>query len=364
MVGAFNQSEQAMSNPAAAQHLHAVDPPVTIVISPRDRYTGIIECIDSVYKCTPVELFQLVVLDLGYPETLARDIQAACADKSNMTVVAYGRIIPMEAMRRYREHINTRFTVLLDNDSRVTPGWLEPLIETAESRGAAVVSPLTLEKAGVDEGAELRNHLYTNEIRVVAAEGESRLIENKSYRRSLPEEIPSEIRPTQAFELHCVFFRTTALQAVELPQMTIREHLDIGMQLQARGETLFADPRSVIHFDNLGTRAALSDLLYFNLRWNGRVTYDSSRLFEKRWGYKFYSEESIYNWAIRRRLFLLLRWLHLPIALANKVDRVFSAIRRRLFPIWDPLPDPIGKSTLLYDTLTGGIPRQLSHAVE
>ncbi|MDO8863770.1 glycosyltransferase [Haliea sp. E1-2-M8] len=352
-----------MTEPRSVQQQHAADKPVTIVITPRDRYTGIIECINTVYKCTSVELFDLVVLDLGYPAALARDIQAACTEKPNMTVITDGRIIPMEALRRYRERIATRYTVLLDNDSRVTPGWLEPLIETAESQGAAVVSPLTLEKAGVDEGAELRNHLYTNEIRVVAAEGESRLIEHKSYRRSLPEEVPAEIRPTQAFELHCVFFRTATLQAIEIPQMTIREHLDIGMQLKARGEQLVADPRSVIHFDNLGTRAALSDLLYFNLRWNGRVTYDSSRLFEKRWGYKFYSEESIYNWAIRRRLFLLLRWLHLPIGLANKVDKVFSAIRRRLFPIWDPLPDPIGNSTLLYETVEGGAPKQLSHAV-
>lgn len=89
--------------------------------------------------------------------------------------------------------------------------------------------------------------------------------------------------------------------------MTIREHLDIGMQLRARNLKLYVDPRCNIIFDNLGTRAELADLKYFNLRWNSKITEQSSRLFEQRWGFKFYSEPSIYNWAIRRRIFLLLR---------------------------------------------------------
>ena len=338
--------------------------PVTVVITPRDRYTGVEECISVLYRNTPEDLFDLLVLDLGYPGRIQKSLRSIVDQKSNARMISYGRIIPIEGMRRCRDSITTTYSVLLDNDSRVTEGWLEPLMETAEKHNAAIVNPLTLEKAGVDEGAELRNHLYTNELRVVEAEGSPRLIEHKHFRRALPEEIPAEVRPTQSFELHCVMFRTSVLQEIELPQMTIREHLDIGMQLKARGEAVLVDPRSVIHFDNLGTRAALSDLAYFNLRWNGRITNQSSRLFEKRWGYKFYSEESIYNWAIRRRVFLLLRWMHLPIFLANKIDRVFSAIRRRLFPIWDPLADPVGESEPFYERFESGVPVQLNHDIQ
>lgn len=337
--------------------------PLTIVISPRDRYSGVDECIKTVYAFTPVDKFELVVLDLGYPARIMRPLREQLAGRSNASIVSYGRIIPLEGMRRYRDQIRTPYTVLLDNDSRVTEGWWQPLLETAEQQQAAVVSSLILERSGVDEGAELRNHLYTNELRVVEAEGRPRLIEHKPYRRALPEEIPSEVRPTQAFELHCVMFRTTVLQSIELPQMTIREHLDIGMQLKIRGEKLLVDPRSVVLFDNLGTRAELSDLLYFNLRWNGRITEYSSRLFEKRWGYKFYSEEAIYYWAVRRRLFLLLRWFHLPIPVANKLDKIFSALRRRVIPIWDPLKDPIGDSQLFYDSVKDGVPVQLSNDI-
>ncbi|MBL4607848.1 MAG: glycosyltransferase [Pseudomonadales bacterium] len=336
---------------------------VTIIITPRDRFSGIIECIENIYQHTDTALFELIILDLGYPRALREAINEKVSQLANATVIDYGLVIPMESMRSVREHINTPFTVFLDNDSRVTKNWLAPLLDTAKSTGAAVISPLTLEKEGVDEGGELRNHIYTSELRIVDAENQAYLIEHKPFRRALPEEIPQEVRETQAFELHCVMFRTDALKAIELPQMTMREHLDIGMQLRAKGEKLVAEPRSVVHFDNLGTRADLSDLKYFNFRWNRKICEQSSRLFEKRWGYKFYNEDAIYFWAERRRIFLILRTFYIPISIANKIDRVFRKIKTSIKPIWDPLPDPYAASTLLYETLPEGIPQQQSHDI-
>lgn len=335
----------------------------TIVITPRDRFTGIIECIDNVYQYTDEKDFDLIILDLGYPKHLRKAIDKKLSALNNAKLLDYGLVIPMEGMRKARTHIETPFTVLLDNDSRVTSGWLAPLVETGKSSGAAVISPLTLEKEGVDEGEDLRNHIYTCELRIVEADKQPYLIEYKPYRRALPSEIPAEIRETQAFELHCVMFRTDVLQSIELPQMTMREHLDIGMQLQARGKKLLADPRSIIHFDNLGTRADLDDLKYFNLRWNRKICEQSSRLFEKRWGYKFYNEEAIYFWAQRRRIFLVLRNFYIPIYLANKIDRLFRKIKTSIQPIWDPIADPYAASEMFYETLAKGLPIQKDHTI-
>jgi len=341
-----------------------MDKPVTIVITPRDRYSELRQCIVDIYEYTDAGLFNLVILDLGYPK---KDLSAArevLKGKSNYEILNFGRMIPIEAIDKLRGRLSTKYTVLMDNDSRPLPGWLPPLIDTGNETGAAVVNPVTLEKAGVDEGADIRNHLFTTEIHVVEVESKPYLIEFKTYRRSLPEELPQVVTETEAFELHCVMFDTEVLQSLELPRMTIREHLDIGMQLRSRGLKLVVDPKSKILFDNLGTRANLYDLKYFNLRWNRKITKDSSDLFEKRWGFRFYSEQSIYNWAIRRRLFLVLRWMFLPIGLANKIDRLFFAIRRRLFPIWDPLDDPHSVSHRLYGTISGGKPIQLDHSIQ
>lgn len=338
--------------------------PVTIVISPRDRYTGLEKCIENVYQFTDSKLFNLIILDLGYPKSIIELAKKALQGKDNAKIIDYGFIIPIDAMSKVRNEINTKYTVFLDNDSRTTEGWLPPIIETGDQKEAAVIYPVTLESSGVDEGADLRNHLFTTELRAVDVENTPYLIEEKTFRRTLPEDLPQEVTESQAFELHCVMFNTEVLKSLELPHMTIREHLDIGMQLKNRGLKLYVEPRCNIIFDNLGTRASLSDLKYFNLRWNSKITESSSRLFEKRWGYNFYSEQSIYNWAIRRRIFLVLRWMHIPNGLANKIDRVFFAIRRRLFPIWDPLSNPNEQSRLLYDDFGGNAPEQKSHATK
>lgn len=337
---------------------------VTIVISPRDRYSGLEQCIEEIYRVTDPALFQLVVLDLGYPRKIIKNVEAILSNKSNGEILRLGRMIPMDGMRRVRERIDTPFTFFIDNDSRVTEGWIEPLIETAESSGAAVVSPLVLEKEGVDEGADLRNHIFTSEIRVVDVENKPYLIEFKPFRRALPTEIPNEITPTQMFELHGVMFNTEKLKSIQLPQMVIREHIDIGMQLHASGEKLVAEPRSVILFDNLGTRMNLSDMRYFNYRWAKRWTSRSSRLFEARWGYNFYSEQSIYNWVVRRRMFLIFRYFYIPVAISNKLVSVFNKLKTTLIPVWDPKSDPIGESVLLYSTLEDSKPIQKCHQAE
>lgn len=312
---------------------------VTVVISPRDRYSGITECIENLYRCTP-EPFILKVLDLGYPAQLKQQIRALLSDKTNAEVVELGLIIPMDALARVRSTITTPYTMLLDNDSNVTAGWLPPLLETAQNSGAAVVNPLTLEKEGVDEGATLRNHLYTNAIQVVEVEGEEYLIEHKSYRRALPQDIPQQVADSEMFELHGVLFLTKALQQIDLPSMVIREHIDIGIQLRKLGYKLLSQPKSVIIFDNLGTRMSWFDIQFFFFRWHPKLTYTSSRLFEQRWHYNFYAEQAMYHWVFRRKIFLVCRWLYLPISLSNKVVRALAKLKTMIKPVWNPLSDP------------------------
>lgn len=320
---------------------------ITVVITPRDRYSGVIECIENLYKITS-EPFYLKVLDLAYPKKLKQQLVDLLADKDNAELIEMGRIIPMEAMRLVRDTIVTPFTMFLDNDSNVTQDWLVPLLEVAEAENAAIVNPLTLEKEGVDKGAELRNHLYTNEIRVLDVSGTDYLIEDKHYRRALPEDIPQEVRPSEMFEFHGVLFETKFLKEIEIPQMVIREHIDIAMQAKKMGRKIFTQPKSIVIFDNLGTRMELSDMSWFFYRWGQGLTYASSRLFEKRWGYNFYAEQAMYHWVFRRRIFLFCRWLHLPIGVANNITRVAAKIKTTLKPVWDPLKDPIKKSENFY----------------
>lgn len=325
----------------------------TIIITPRDRYSGLDECVDSVYRHTP-QPFQLWIMDLDYPASVIDPVRRQLAGRAEVRFFELGLRTPMDALREAQPLVDTETVVLLDNDSRVTAGWLQPLLD-AHADGHAVVTPLILEREGVDRGAPLRNHLYTGELRVVDVDETPYLIEHKHFRRTEVPDIPHERSLTGTFELHCVLFDGDAFRRIELPSMVIREHLDISLQLAAMGKTMVVEPKSVIHFDNLGTRMVLSDMRFFFYRWGPKLTGPSSRLFERRWGYNFYSEQSMYNWVVRRKAFLVSRWLGAPIGIANRATQLAKKLFCR---DWDPLPDPDGASRPL---LTDGVPRQLSH---
>ena len=44
------------------------------------------------------------------------------------------------------------------------------------------------------------------------------------------------------FELHGVLFNTKILKEIELPQMVIREHIDIAIQLKKLGYKVYSQP--------------------------------------------------------------------------------------------------------------------------
>lgn len=329
-------------------------PATTIIISPRDRYTGLLDCITGLYQNTP-QTFNLWVLDLDYPESVMAPVRQLLSDKPGARIIDLGLRVPMAALAEVRSEIDTPTVVLLDNDTRVSNGWLPPLLAALEG-DVAVVTPLVLERLGVDAGASLRNHLYNGEVRRVEAEGKSWLIEQKYHRRMPVDDIPRKSADTGTFELHCVMFDSKTFKAIELPEAVVREHLDISLQIRARGQRMRVEPASTVIFDNLGTRMHRADMRYFWFRWSRHLTEHSAKLFEKRWGYRFYTEQAMTNWVIRRKSFLLARWLGLPIGASNK----FVGLARRLFcRNWDPLADAEAES----QPLAAGEPAQLNHDV-
>src|SRR5690606_32733456 len=149
------------------------------------------------------------------------------------------------------------------------------------------------------------------------------------------------------FELHGVMFETAALKQIDIPPMTIREHIDISMQLQALGRKQVTDPRTIMEFDNLGTRAELGDLRYFNVRWNRKITQASSDLFYMSLGYQFYSAQFMYNSAIRRKMFMLLNHYSVPNSIEKKIA---NGYQKFFLKKWKPLNDTLAAQKHFYPT--------------
>jgi hypothetical protein len=315
--------------------------PVTIVVVPRDRFSSVLECAASILRNTAAP-FRLAFLDFGYSASQREKLRHLCRGLP-MEIVDSGRTIPMVAFRQFLPRVVTPYLAWVDNDTFVCPGWMDHLLALA-GRGARVIMPLTLEREGLDVDPRripLRNHISHSEIRRVAVNGVSYVFDHKPYRRAAPEDLPQEPHTIDFFELHAFFAATEVLRQLDLPAMVVREHLDIGIQLRRLNVDIWCEPRSVVHFDNIHERPSLADLRFFFYRWAEKRIDDSHDLFEQRWKVRFYGEQFMKNWAFRRKVFSVCRYLGIPQRPADLVSRVANRLFRPPIPVHlreDPLP--------------------------
>jgi hypothetical protein len=315
---------------------------VTVVVVPRDRFSSVLDCTAALLKNTEPP-FRLVFLDLGYPARTVRRLRDLCRGVTT-EIVPSGRTIPLVAFKQYLPSITTPYVAWIDNDTYVTAGWLAALLERA-SRGARVLLPVTLEREGLDTDARclpLRNHISHAELRRITVDGVTYVFDYKPYRRAAPEEVPSETHTVDFFELHAFFAETAVLRQLELPPMVVREHIDLGLQLHRFGIDIWCEPSARVIFDNIHERPTLGDLKFFFFRWNERLIDQAHDLFEQRWGYRFYGEQFMKNWAFRRKVFSVCRFVGLPQKLSDLAARVLNKLFRPPIPerlSKDPLPE-------------------------
>ena len=296
-------------------------PLVTIMVVPRDRFSSVTACVEAIVRNTKSP-YQLVLLDFGYSASELSQVRATCQG-IRLDVESVGRTIPMVAFSIFLSKVTTKYLAWVDNDTFVSAGWMEALLERAAA-GARVILPVTLEREGLDIDSRrllVRNHVSHTELRRAEVDGKQYAIDYKPFRRAAPGEIPQGGHTVDYFELHAFFAETEVLRQLDYPPMVIREHIDLGIQLNKLGIPIWCEPKAVVHFDNIHERPTLRDLKFFFFRWNQRLVDQSADLFEKRWGYRFFNEQFMKNWAFRRKAFSVARFLYVPHKLADLFSR-------------------------------------------
>ncbi len=314
---------------------------VCIIVVPRDRFSSVHACAELILSNTDVP-FRLVFVDLGYSRRALDRLRKQCNDVP-MDIVSAGKTIPMIAFRDVVSRIQEPYVAWVDNDTFVTPGWMTALLNRAK-QGARVILPVTLEREGLDADSRklpLRNHISHAELRRVTVNGVPYVFDYKPFRRAAPEELPTEAHTVDFFELHAFCAETDILRQLDLPAMVVREHIDIGIQLHKLGVDIWCEPKAQVIFDNIHERPTFRDLRFFFYRWNERLINESHDLFEKRWGYRFYGEQFMKNWAFRRKVFSVCRFVGLPYRLADIAARGINKLIRPKIPehlTKDPMP--------------------------
>ncbi|HLV68229.1 MAG TPA: glycosyltransferase family 2 protein [Polyangiaceae bacterium] len=102
-------------------------PRVSIVVPVHDRLAATLACLESLAR-TPVKTpFELIVVDDASDASIARLLEVFRGARSVRNAVSLG---PLHACNVGARSARGEFLCFLDSDTRVTPGWLDALVET------------------------------------------------------------------------------------------------------------------------------------------------------------------------------------------------------------------------------------------
>lgn len=245
-----------------------VNPQVTIVVVPRERFSYTRESLESVYEHTTLP-FKLVYVDGNSPTDVQQYLQAQSQQKQFRLIRTDYYLYPNRARNLGLAQVDTPYVVFLDNDVVVSPGWLEALVDCAEETGATIVGPLVCHEQPVHEIV----HCAGGETHInVDAKGRRRLRE-KMYKQGhrVEKVLPAMQRTqTELCEFHCMFVRTQIFQQVGMFDETMlnsKEHLDFCMGVIQAGGIVYFEPACIVTYVP-GPPLKWSDLHFYMLRWS------------------------------------------------------------------------------------------------
>jgi len=267
-----------------------VDPQVTLVVVPRERFSYTRESLESIYAHTKFP-FELVYVDGGSPAHIERYLQQQAAEKNFQLIRTEHYLAPNQARNLGLAAAKRKYVVFIDNDVVVTPGWLTRLVECAEETDAAIVGPLVC--IGQPEAGIV--HLAGGEARIEQQQKEKngkikikRRVHEKHYfvNRRLAD-VQTQLQRIQCefAEFHCVLVRReifTKIGVLDEKLLNTREHIDFSMTVAQAGGKIYCEPASIVTYVP-GPPFELSDMPYFMLRWSDAWELASLKHFREKW---------------------------------------------------------------------------------
>ena len=261
-------------------------PQVTIVVSPRERFSYARESLESIYANTNYP-FSLVYVNGNSPGYVRNYLQKKSQEENFELIRTEEYLSPNQARNIGLAAVKTKYLVFIDNDVYVEPGWLEKLVNCAEETDSTVVCPLVC--IGQEHYSKI--HLAGGEARIVIEAKDEQIrrkVHEKHYFVNRPvADVKNQLQRRQCefAEFHCMLVRTEIFQTIgqlDRKLLSTREHIDFCLTVTNAGGTIYCEPDSVVTYvHNSGFE--LSDLPYFMLRWSDAWEVKSLKHFRKKW---------------------------------------------------------------------------------
>ncbi len=255
---------------------------VTIIVVPRERFGVTRRALDGLYASTP-EPFDLVYVDGGSPASIRRYLAAESRARGFTLVRTDRYLTPNEARNLGLRHARTRYVVFIDNDALPAPGWLDKLVECAETTGAWIVGPLYF--IGEPERQEI--HMAAGDARIEERPTGRRFVERHRFAGKRPAEVQAHLvqQPCEQVEFHCMLVRAAVFERLgpldeELRSVT--EHTDLCMLVRRAGGEVYFEPDAVVTYVTSG-RFSAADYAFFFRRWSIAWNEASLARFREKW---------------------------------------------------------------------------------
>lgn len=264
-----------------------MSPKVTIVVSPRERFSYTRESLESIYEHTETP-FNLIYVDGNSPAAMQQYLASRAQEKKFQLLRAATYLSPNQARNLALDRVETEYVLFIDNDVVVTPGWLDRLLECAIETKASVVCPLTCIGNPLHETI----HLAGGEARIVLEQkpGKTKVkrkVHEKHHFVNRPvAEVREQLHRNQCefAEFHCMLVRTeifTRIGRLDEKLLSTREHIDFCMSVTNAGGTIYCEPASVVTY--VPGPLQWSDFTFFMLRWSDAWEVASLEHFRTKW---------------------------------------------------------------------------------
>ena len=268
-----------MSSPASTAD-------VTIIVTPRERFSFAVESLESVIANT-AKPYQLIYVDIGMSGAPRAGVERLCAEHGFTLIRTTHFVGPNHARNLALEEVRTRHVVFIENDVMVERGWLPALVACAEEAGAAMVMPLLCQGLPLHTVVHCAGGLCAIEEGVADGRPFRRYVEQIfDQRRSAAELRPTlQRRPTELAEVHCLLVRTDVLRSIgplDERLLGTREHIDLCLRVQALGLPIMFEPAACATFAD-DAPLTLADLPYYMLRWSDEWERTSIAHWRRKW---------------------------------------------------------------------------------
>jgi GT2 family glycosyltransferase len=240
----------------------------TIGFVPREVFSTTERALETLLARTPPP-YELVCVDGGSPPNVQVYLERRAKECDFTLLRTESYVTPNQGRNLVLEHVRTKYVVFVDNDVRVSAGWLAPLVDCAEATGAWVVGPQYFEF----EPEESRLHMFGGLCRIEQDKrGRRTYVERHDFGHCLASSVekPFQRGETEMIEFHTVLVDMEAfrqLGPLDEQIMNTAEHGDLCLAVRAAGHKVFVEPESKVTYVP-PKRLTPADAEYYFLRWS------------------------------------------------------------------------------------------------